>query len=95
MTNAIVVGSGPNGLACAAVLTRAGIEVTVLEAEPTIGGGARSEELTVPGVLHDVCSAVQPMADGRWYPELDDAVLVNVTEMHPPAAIDRLAAVLG
>jgi phytoene dehydrogenase-like protein len=61
VSEAIVVGSGPNGLACAAVLARAGIEVTVLEAEATIGGGTRTSELTVPGVLHDECSAVHPM----------------------------------
>jgi phytoene dehydrogenase-like protein len=67
VTSAIVVGSGPNGLACAAALTRAGLEVTVLEAEATIGGGARTEELTVPGVLHDVCSAVHPMAAGSQF----------------------------
>ena len=64
MTSAVVVGSGPNGLACAAALARAGLEVTVLEAEAGIGGGTRTEELTVPGVLHDVCSAVHPMAAG-------------------------------
>ena len=64
MTSAIVVGSGPNGLACAAALVRAGLDVTVLEAEATIGGGTRTEELTVPGVLHDLCSAVHPMAAG-------------------------------
>jgi phytoene dehydrogenase-like protein len=64
VTSAIVVGSGPNGLACAAALVRAGLDVTVLEAEGTIGGGTRTEELTVPGVLHDVCSAVHPMAAG-------------------------------
>jgi phytoene dehydrogenase-like protein len=57
---ATVVGSGPNGLACAVALARAGVEVTVLEAAETIGGGARSAELTVPGVLHDVCSAFHP-----------------------------------
>jgi phytoene dehydrogenase-like protein len=62
VTSAIVVGSGPNGLGCAAALVRAGLDVTVLEAEATIGGGTRTEELTVPGVLHDVCSAVHPMA---------------------------------
>ncbi len=62
MNTAIVVGSGPNGLSCAATLARAGVKVTVLEAEPTIGGGTRTSELTVPGVLHDHCSAVHPMA---------------------------------
>ena len=64
MSDAIVVGSGPNGLACAAVLAREGLSVTVLEAEDTIGGGARSAELTLPGLVHDVCSAVHPMAVG-------------------------------
>lgn len=61
---AIVVGAGPNGLACAVALARAGMSVTVLEAEETIGGGARSSELTLPGLLHDHCSAVHPMGVG-------------------------------
>jgi len=60
MTSAVVVGSGPNGLAAAVVLARAGIDVTVLEAEDEIGGGTRSAELNVPGVLHDICSATHP-----------------------------------
>ncbi len=64
MSEAIVVGSGPNGLACAVALAREGIGVTVLEAEETIGGGTRSGELTVPGLLQDHCSAVHPMAVG-------------------------------
>jgi phytoene dehydrogenase-like protein len=64
MSEAIVVGSGPNGLACAAALARAGVQVTVLEAEETIGGGTRTSELTLPGLLHDECSAVHPMAVG-------------------------------
>ncbi len=64
MSTAIVVGSGPNGLSCGAVLARAGMKVTVLEAETTIGGGTRTTELTVPGLLHDHCSAVHPMAVG-------------------------------
>ena len=64
MSSAIVVGSGPNGLACAVALAREGVEVTVLEAAETIGGGTRTGELTVPGVLHDHCSAVHPMAVG-------------------------------
>jgi phytoene dehydrogenase-like protein len=62
VSSAIVVGSGPNGLACAAVLASRGVEVTVLEAEERIGGGTRSSELTVPGLLHDECSATHPMA---------------------------------
>jgi len=60
MTSAIVVGAGPNGLAAAVALAREGVEVTVLEAASTVGGGTRSAELTVPGVIHDVCSAVHP-----------------------------------
>jgi phytoene dehydrogenase-like protein len=62
VSEATVVGSGPNGLACAVALARAGVGVTVLEAAETIGGGARSGELTVPGVVHDLCSGVHPMA---------------------------------
>jgi phytoene dehydrogenase-like protein len=62
VSEATVVGSGPNGLACAVALARAGVQVTVLEAAETIGGGVRSAELTVPGVVHDVCSATHPMA---------------------------------
>lgn len=62
MSRAVVVGSGPNGLAAAATLARAGVEVIVLECAETIGGGTRSGELTRPGLLHDHCSAVHPMA---------------------------------
>jgi len=62
--DAVVVGSGPNGLAAAITLARAGCSVLVCEANAIIGGGARSAELTLPGFLHDVCSAVHPLAAG-------------------------------
>ncbi len=62
--DSIVVGSGPNGLAAAITLARAGCSVRVLEANATIGGGARSAELTQPGFVHDLCSAIHPLAIG-------------------------------
>jgi phytoene dehydrogenase-like protein len=62
MASAVVVGSGPNGLACAATLASRGVAVTVIEAAERIGGGARTSELTLPGLLHDECSATHPMA---------------------------------
>ena len=57
----VVVGAGPNGLAAAAEMTRAGRKVLVVEQGPTIGGGTRTEPLTLPGFLHDVCSAIHPL----------------------------------
>ncbi len=59
--DAVVVGSGPNGLAAAVLLAMNGHRVHVLEAQPTFGGGTRSGELTLPGFTHDLCSAVHPM----------------------------------
>ncbi|QUR67255.1 phytoene desaturase family protein [Mycobacterium spongiae] len=64
MTTGVVVGAGPNGLAAAIKLARHGVDVRVLEASDTIGGGARSSELTVPGVIHDHCSAFHPLGVG-------------------------------
>ena len=60
--DAVVVGAGPNGLAAAIELAHAGVSVQILEANDTIGGGARTAELTRPGFQHDVCSAIHPMA---------------------------------
>lgn len=60
--DAIIVGSGPNGLAAAITLQRAGLSALLLEAKDTIGGGLRTKELTLPGFKHDVCSAIHPMA---------------------------------
>ncbi len=59
---AVVVGSGPNGLAAAVALAKTGLSVLVVEARSTIGGGTRTEELTLPGFFHDVCSSVHPLA---------------------------------
>lgn len=64
MSSAIVVGAGPNGLAAAATLAKRGVEVTVLEAAVTVGGGTRTSELTLPGLLHDDCSAAHPFSPG-------------------------------
>ncbi len=60
----VVVGSGPNGLTAAIIMAQAGRRVTVYEAEQSIGGGSRSAELTLPGFVHDVCSAIHPLGAG-------------------------------
>lgn len=62
MTDAVVVGSGPNGLAAALTLAAEGVHVRVLEAADTVGGGTRTSELTLPGLLHDECSGFHPLA---------------------------------
>ena len=59
--DAIIVGSGPNGFAAAITLQQQGLATLLLEAKPTVGGGMRSAEFTLPGFVHDVCSAIQPM----------------------------------
>ncbi len=62
--DAIVVGSGPNGLAAAITIQQAGLSVLLAEAKEVIGGGLRSAELTLPGFVHDICSAIHPLAAG-------------------------------
>src|SRR4051794_2114900 len=87
MPDAIVVGAGPNGLAAAIAIAREGRSVLVLEAEPTPGGGARSAALTLPGYIHDVCSAIHPMALAS--PFLGGLPLVEhgLELVHPPAPL--------
>lgn len=67
MSNAVVIGSGPNGLAAAVRLAQEGVQVTLLEAADEIGGGTRSGEAIIPGLLHDHCSAIHPMAVGSQF----------------------------
>ena len=74
--DAIVVGSGPNGLAAAVMLARSGLAVHVIEGAETPGGGCRTAELTLPGFRHDVCSAVHPLAAASpFFRQLDLAAL--------------------
>jgi phytoene dehydrogenase-like protein len=84
---AIVVGAGPNGLAAAIELARAGHSVLVVEAKDSIGGGARTEELTLPGFHHDVCSAIHPL--GILSPFLASVPLEQrgVEWVNPPLAL--------
>jgi phytoene dehydrogenase-like protein len=58
--DAVIIGAGPNGLAAAITLAQAGRAVAVFEAQDAPGGGVRTKELTLPGFLHDVCSAIHP-----------------------------------
>ena len=81
----VVVGGGPNGLAAAIELARAGLSVTVLEAASTVGGGSRSAELTLPGFVHDVCSSIHTF--GRSSPFMAGAGLEarGLRWIEPPA----------
>jgi phytoene dehydrogenase-like protein len=77
-----VIGSGPNGLAGAIALAQAGLAVEVHEAEPALGGGMRSAELTLPGFVHDVCSSIHPLGIASpFFRELD----LDVEWVHPDA----------
>src|SRR5947209_125118 len=84
---AIVVGSGPNGLAAAIVLARAGVSVRVLEAADTVGGGMRTEELTLPGYAHDVCSAIHPLGVASPFFRSVPLTELGVEWIESPAAL--------
>jgi phytoene dehydrogenase-like protein len=87
--DAVVIGSGPNGLAAAITLARAGLSVTVFEAADTPGGGSRSAELTLPGFVHDVCSSIHSF--GRISPFLAETGPAlearGLRWIRPPAAL--------
>ncbi len=87
MAEAIVVGSGPNGLAAAIALAEAGVSVRVLEGEETIGGGCRSAELTLPGFVHDVCAAIHPLALASPFLRTLPLDQHGVEWVQPPAAL--------
>jgi phytoene dehydrogenase-like protein len=87
VVDAIVVGAGPNGLAAAIALARAGVSVRVLEAADAVGGGARSAELTLPGFVHDVCSAIHPLAVASPFLRTVPLEAHGVEWIQPPAAL--------
>src|SRR3989442_2336353 len=87
MADAVVIGSGPNGLSADIELARNGRSVAVYEANDTIGGGCRSAELTLTGFIHDICSAFHPMgAASPFFRELDLAK-EGLEWIEPPAAL--------
>lgn len=85
--DAVIVGSGPNGLAAAITLARAGRSVIVFEAKDTIGGGTRSAQLTLPGFVHDVCSAVHPLAVGSPFLRSLPLKQFGLEWIYPPASL--------
>ena len=81
--DAVVVGSGPNGLAAALTMAAAGLRVQVIEGAPSVGGGCRTEELTLPGFWHDVCSAGHPLAVASPFFKRFDLAARGVTLAFP------------
>jgi phytoene dehydrogenase-like protein len=99
--DAVVVGSGPNGLAAAVTMARAGLSVHVIDGAATPGGGCRTEELTLPGFWHDVCSSVHPLATASPFFTGTDLAAFGVRLLTPKVAFahpldgGRAAAVVG
>jgi phytoene dehydrogenase-like protein len=85
--DAVVVGAGPNGLAAAITLARAGRSVLVVEAAPTIGGGTRTEELTLPGFRHDLCATIVPLAAASPFFRTIDLAARGVDLIQPEAPV--------
>lgn len=85
--DAIVVGAGPNGLAAAVTLAQAGCTVLVIEAAETVGGGTRSAELTLPGFVHDICSAIHPLGIGSPFLRTLPLADYGLEWIHPPAPL--------
>jgi len=85
--DAVVVGSGPNGLAAAITLAQAGCSVLVLEAADQIGGGTRSAELTLPGFVHDICSAIHPLGIGSPFLRTLPLAQYGLEWIHPAAPL--------
>lgn len=84
--DAIVIGSGPNGLAAAIALQQEGVSVLLIEGKETIGGGLRTQELTLPGFHHDVCSAVHPLAIASPFFNTLPLDQFGLQYIHPPVA---------
>ena len=84
---AVVVGSGPNGLAAAVALAQRGLKVLVVEAGDTVGGGTRSAELTLPGFVHDICSGVHPMAVASPFFQSLPLERHGLEWLHPPVPL--------
>lgn len=85
--DAIVIGSGPNGLAAAITMARAGYSVCVYEARDTVGGGCRSKELTLPGFAHDVCSAIHPLGVASPFMRSVPLEQYGVEWIYPPSEV--------
>src|SRR5438552_16368699 len=85
--DAIVIGSGPNGLAAAIAVAQTGRSVLMYEAKDSIGGGSRSLELTLPGFIHDVCSAIHPLGVGPPFLQTIPLKQYGLEWIAPPLAL--------